>query len=110
MRQWSEFYSGTINVGLAFKKDVMGKQECIRYVESIYAGDINKCRSTTGCLFTLFQAPISWCFTLQSTVTLSTSEAEYMIMTEAMKETIWLQKLLDDLGINHDLSKINLIA
>ena len=34
-------------------------------------------------------------------------EAEYMAMTEAMKEAIWLQGLLDDLGIEHDLLKIN---
>ena len=30
-----------------------------------------------------------------------------MAMTEAMKEVIWLQRLLDDLGIEHDLLKIN---
>ena len=56
---------------------------------------------------TLSQAPVSWCSILQSTVALSTTEAEYMAMTEAMKELIWLQGLLDDLGIEHDLLKIN---
>ena len=30
-----------------------------------------------------------------------------MTMTEAMKESIWLQGLLDDLGIEQDLLKIN---
>ena len=30
-----------------------------------------------------------------------------MAMTEAMKEAIWLQRLLDDLGIDQDLLKIN---
>ena len=30
-----------------------------------------------------------------------------MAMTEAMKEAIWLQGLLDDVGIDHDLLKIN---
>jgi len=30
-----------------------------------------------------------------------------MAMMEAMKEAIWLQGLLDDLGINQDLLKIN---
>ena len=30
-----------------------------------------------------------------------------MVMTEAKKEAIWLQELLDDLGIDQDLLKIN---
>jgi len=50
---------------------------------------------------------MSWHSILQSTVALSTTEAEYMAMTEAMKEAIWLQRLLDDLGIDQDLLKIN---
>ena len=60
-----------------------------------------------GYVFTLSQAPVSWRSILQSTVALSTMEAEYMAMTEAMKEAIWLQGLLDDLGIDQDLLKIN---
>ena len=50
-------------------------------------------------MFTLAKAPVSWKSTLQSTVALSTMEAEYMAITEAVKETIWLQGLLDDLGV-----------
>jgi len=61
-------------------------QECIRYVDSDYLGDLDKRRSITGYVFTLSQAPVSWCSILQSTVALSTTEAEYMAMTEAMKE------------------------
>ena len=85
----------------------MGKQECIKYVDSDYARDLDKHRSTMGYVFILSQAPVSWYSILQSTVALSTTEAEYMAMTEAMKETIWLQGLLDDLEIDHDLLKIN---
>ncbi|GJR75320.1 hypothetical protein Tco_0087685 [Tanacetum coccineum] len=44
-------------------------------------------------------APVSWKSTLQSTTALSTTEAEYMAMTEAAKEAIWLQGLLGELGI-----------
>ena len=50
---------------------------------------------------------MSWRSILQSTVILSTIKAEYMVMKEAMKETIWLQGLLDDLEIDQDLLKIN---
>ena len=58
-------------------------------------------------VFTLSQAPVSWRSTIQFTVALSTTKAKYMAMTEAMKEVIWLQRLLDDLRIDQDLLKIN---
>jgi len=39
-------------------------------------------------VFTLSQAPMRLRSTLQSTVALSTMDAEYIAITEAMKETI----------------------
>ena len=50
---------------------------------------------------------MSWSSILQSTVALSTTEAEYMAITEAIKEGIWLQGMLDGLEIEHDQLKIN---
>jgi len=102
-----QYIKGTIDVGLVFEKESKGKQECIGYVDSDYPGDLNKRRFTTGYVFTLSQALMSWRSILQSTVALSTTEAECMAMMEDMKEAIWLQKLLDDLGIDQDLLKIN---
>ena len=92
---------------MVFEKDFTGKQECIGYVDSDYAGDLGKRQFTTEYVLILSQAPVSWRSILQSTIALSTTEVEYMVMTEAMKKAIWLQGLLDDLGIEHDLLKIN---
>ena len=89
----------TLDVGLIFEKDGMVGQHVVGYCDSDYAGDLDKRRSTTGYVFTLVKAPVSWKSTLQSTVALSTTEAEYMAITEAVKEAIWLQGLLDDLGV-----------
>ena len=50
---------------------------------------------------------MSWRSILQSAIALSTTEAEYMAMTEVMKKAIWFQGLLDDLVIEQDLLKIN---
>jgi len=58
-------------------------------------------------VFTLFQAPVSWRSTIQSTVSLSTTKAEYMAMMDVMKEAISLQRFLNDLGIDQALLKIN---
>jgi len=98
-----------VDVGLVFEKDEHGKQECRVYVDSDYDGDLDKRRFTTGYVFTLSQALMSWCFTLQSTMalSLSTTKAEYMTLTEDVKEAIWLQGLMDDLGVEQDFLKVN---
>jgi len=44
--------------------------------------------------------------TLQSTVTLSTTEAEYMAVTEAVKEAIWLRDLVEDLGLHQGVTTV----
>ncbi|GJT27796.1 retrovirus-related pol polyprotein from transposon TNT 1-94 [Tanacetum coccineum] len=69
------------------------------YCDSDYAGDLEKRRSTTGYVFTLAKAPVSWKSTLHSTTALSTTKTEYIAMTETVKEAIWLQGLLGELGI-----------
>ncbi|GMI75420.1 cysteine-rich RLK (RECEPTOR-like protein kinase) 8 [Hibiscus trionum] len=89
----------TVDVGLVFEQDETLGQFVVGYVDSDYAGDLDKRRSTTGYLFALAKAPVSWRSTLQSTVALSTTEAEYMAVAEAVKEAIWLNGLLEDLGV-----------
>ena len=76
----------TLDVGLIFEKDDMVGHHVLGYYDSDYVGDLDKRRSTTGYVFTLAKAPVSWKSTLQSTLALSTTEAEYMAITEAVKE------------------------
>jgi len=58
--KWVLWYiKGTIDVSLVFEKDSTGKQECVRYVDSDYARDLDKRRSITGYVFTLSQALVS---------------------------------------------------
>jgi len=93
------YLQNTVDVGLTFEQEESHGQCIVGYCDSDYAGDLDKRRSTTGYLFTLAKAPVSWKSTLQSTVALSTTEAEYMAITEAVKEAIWLYGLLKDLGV-----------
>ncbi|KAH9771354.1 Integrase catalytic domain-containing protein [Citrus sinensis] len=92
----------TMDVGLLFERDDTLGQGVIGYVDYDYVGDLDKRRSTTGYVFTFAGGPISWKSTLQSTVALSTTEAEYMAITEAVKEAIWLQGLLENLGLTQE--------
>ena len=78
----------------------------VGYVDSDYAGDLDKRRSLTGYIFTLSGSAISWKATLQSTIALSTTEAEYMVIAEAVKEAIWLRSLVDSLGLKQDITVV----
>ena len=71
----------------------------VGYVYSNYAGDLDKRKSTTSYLFTMAKGPVSWRSTQESIVTLSTTEAKYMAIGEAIKEAIWIHGLIKNLGI-----------
>ncbi|KAG8491838.1 hypothetical protein CXB51_015086 [Gossypium anomalum] len=78
----------------------------IGYVDADFARDLDRRRSLTGYVFTIRGYEISWKATSQTIVTLSTTEAENMVITEACKEAIWLKGLFSEL--NEDL-QINTI-
>jgi hypothetical protein len=45
---------------------------------------------------------VSWCSRKQSSVALSTTEAEYIALSVAVREVVWLHKLLTDL-FDHEM-------
>lgn len=100
------YLKGTADVGLVYGRSSNIDSNIIGYVDSDYAGDLDKRRSLTGYVFTLSGCAISWKATLQSTVALSTTEAEYMAAAEAVKEAIWLRGLVSDLGLLQDTSVV----
>ena len=69
----------------------------IRYVDSNFAGDLDKIRSLTRYVFINGNCAIGWKVALQTTIMLSTIEIEYMASTEACKEVIWLRGLLGEI-------------
>ncbi|XP_070677997.1 secreted RxLR effector protein 161-like [Malus domestica] len=94
------YLHGTRNTGICFERNDRGIGKfSTGYVDSDFASDLDKRRSTTGYVFTMANGPICWRSILQPTVALSTTEAEYMAMAEAIKEAIWTLGLLADLGI-----------
>lgn len=72
------------------------------YTDADYAGDRDDRKSTGAYVFTIGSGAVSWSSKKQSVVALSTLEAEYMAMTQAAKEAIWMQSLLRELGAQLD--------
>ena len=78
--------------------------EIILDVNSDFSGDLDKRRSLTSYLFTFEGTVMSWKALLQHATPLSTTEAKYMTISEAIKESIWLKGIFskfydDDQGI-----------
>ncbi|KAK5773528.1 hypothetical protein PVK06_049834 [Gossypium arboreum] len=102
--QWIlRYLRGTTNVCLQFGRT---KDGVIGYVDADFAGDLDRRRSLTGYVFTIGGCAISWKATLQTTVALSTTEAEYMAITEACKEAIWLKGLFSELNEDLQISTV----
>ncbi|KAE8718614.1 Detected protein of confused Function [Hibiscus syriacus] len=93
------YIKGTSNIALCYK----GSNLVINgYVDSDYARDLDKSKSTTGYVFKIVGGAESWISKLQSVVATSTTEANYVAATQASKEAIWLKMLLEELGHNQE--------
>ena len=90
------YLKGSTNIGLLFEYYPNGVV-LEGFVDSEFTGDKDKRRSTLAYMFTLCGSCISWKSQLQSIVTLSSTEAEYIATTEAAKEGILLKGLLEKL-------------
>ena len=88
----------TTDYGIMFSRQ-QSVPSVVGYVDSDYARDLDDRRSTTGYVFTLGRGPICWKSMVKSLVALSTTESEYMTVTEAAKEAIWPVGLVKELGI-----------
>ncbi|XP_074377215.1 secreted RxLR effector protein 161-like [Apium graveolens] len=93
-----QYLKGISDVGPKYSGDT----ECLvtGFSDSDYAGNVDSRRSMTYYAFTLGGSIVSWKATLQPTVTLSTTEVEYMVLTKASKEEIRLKGLVSDLGLH----------
>ncbi|KAI5324559.1 hypothetical protein L3X38_033632 [Prunus dulcis] len=90
------YIQGTISYGIAYEK---GKGAVlIGYCDSDWSGSEDDMRSTSGYAFNLGSGVFSWASIKQSSVALSTAEAEYMSAAEATTQAVWLRFVLSDFG------------
>ena len=68
--------------------------------DSDWGGDLNTRHSTSSFVFTLAGGAISWQSRKQQTIALSTTKVEYVAMALASKEGLWIQRLLQEMGIS----------
>jgi hypothetical protein len=91
------YLNGTRNLKLTFMKE---RRELIGYSDASYAEDKFDRKSTGGYLFMMNGGAISWKSSKQKIVTLSSCEAEYVALSDAAKEAIWLRSLAKNIKKN----------
>jgi hypothetical protein len=94
------YLRGTVGYGLRYASGV--DMRLLGYADADWAGSAVDRKSTFGCCSTLGSTMVSWCSRKQSSVALSTTEAKYPALSVAVREAMWLRKLLTDL-FNHDV-------
>lgn len=93
-----KYIKGTTNFGILFKSNVTLNLNC--YSDADYAGDVDTRKSTSGFVSMFGSGSISWGSNRQKCVALSSTESEYIAGSEAVKELVWLNRLLDNLDVD----------
>ncbi|XP_049381189.1 secreted RxLR effector protein 161-like [Solanum stenotomum] len=80
------YLQGTNDLGILYRK--RGKSNLIGFTNSNFAGDKDDRKSTSGYVFMFGSGAISLCSKKQPTITLSTTEAEFMAATVCATQAI----------------------
>ena len=88
------YLNGTLDYGPLYSDNATME----RFSDADWSGDLDDRKSTSGYVFMMSGAAISWNSKKQSCVALSTAEAEYVALSQASQESIWLQRLLMEMG------------
>jgi len=92
-----KYLKGCPGLGIFLSRDCNMKMTA--FCDTDYATYPMTRRSITGFCIKLGESLISWKMKKQSTVSLSSAEAEYRAMAKTTCEVIWIRGLLSDLGL-----------
>lgn len=91
-----------VKASLDLKLDFSANEEASvlqGYADADYAMDKEDRKSTSGYIFKVYGCTVSWSSRKQQTVAKSTTEAEYVALSEGTSEACWLRNLLDEIGL-----------
>ena len=75
------------------------KEGFVAYSDADWAGDQISRKSVTGYIIKLAGGPVSWVSRKQKTVALSSTEAEYMSLSDTSRQIIWIESLFHEIGM-----------
>src|SRR5258706_6008555 len=103
-RHWDQalrvlnYLRGTRDLVISYSQNSANSLTLQGFSDSDWAGEKDGSRSTSGYVWMLSGGPVSWKSCLQPIVALSSTEAEYITVTAAAQEGIWLRRVMAELG------------
>ena len=95
------YIKNTLDHGLTYSRDFDLSPSA--YVDSDYGGCKDTRRSTSGFIFTMAGGAVCWSSKRQTTVALSTVEAEYVAMSRCAQQMVWMHSWLNEVQIDFQL-------
>ena len=93
------YLKGTIDIKLVYTETVC---EAVGYSDADWASSVDDRHSTSGNVMLIAGGAVSWLSKRQTTVALSTAEAEYVSLTTMIQEAICIRRLLQCIGEKDD--------
>jgi len=72
------------------------------FTDPDWVGCVDDRKSTIGATFYLGGCLVSWSSEKQSTISLSTSEAEYIVVANYCTQVLWMKQMLSKIHIHYD--------
>jgi hypothetical protein len=96
------YLSGTRSYGITYRDVLDHPNQFLGYADAAFAS-ADEPRSTTGYVFMMAGGAITWFSKKQSIIAMSSTEAEYIALSEATREARWLRNLFSELGFAQTL-------
>ena len=90
------YLKGTTDTGIVYRPR-QNRNTLVCYSDADHGGDKTTGRSTTGIVCIYAEGAISWLSQRQTSVAISTTEAEVVAASEATREVVWLKRLLNEI-------------
>lgn len=91
------YLKGSAKTVLKFQRN--DAEPLIGFADADWAADSEDRKSVSGYVFKVFGSTVSWCSKKQTTVAISSSESEYVALSAATAEALWLAGILEDMKV-----------
>ena len=94
------YLKGTADYGLWYPKG--NNLNLYAFTDADWVGYVDDQKSTSGAAFYLGGCLVSWSSKKQSAISLSTTEAEYIVVTNCCTQVLWMKQMLADIHVTYD--------